>query len=81
MTSNIIKPLYLIINNRTGYMEENNVNKYLTLIPTDESQDKLKKYEEVWSEIKDLVRSTNYNSDDYRERYMRIKFSSDDYLT
>ena len=29
------------------YLEESNENKYLTLVPTNESKDKLKKYEEL----------------------------------
>ena len=30
-----------------GYFEEINGNKYLTLVPTNESEDKIKKYEEL----------------------------------
>ena len=37
--------LYLNINKIYGYIEENYENKYLTLVPTDESKDTLKKYE------------------------------------
>ena len=29
------------------YFEEINVNKYLTLVPTNESKDKIKRYEEL----------------------------------
>ena len=36
-----------------------------------------KKYEELWSKIRDLIRSITKNSDDYDEKYMKIKFSSD----
>ena len=32
--------------------EENNGNMYLTLVPNDESKDKLKKYKEIWRKIK-----------------------------
>ena len=41
---------------------------------------KLKKYEELWSKIRNLVRSITKNSDDYDEKYMKIKFNSDDEL-
>ena len=41
---------------------------------------KLKKYEELWSKIKDLFRSITKNSDDYDEKYLKIKFNSDDKL-
>ena len=40
----------------------------------------MKKYEELLSEIRDLIRSKTNNSDDYDEKYMKIKFSSDDDL-
>ena len=40
------------------YIEESNGDKYLMLVPTDESKGKLKKYYELWSKIKDV------NSDD-----------------
>ena len=31
--------------------------------------------------MRDLIRSTTKNSDDYDEKYMKIKFNSDDKLT
>ena len=49
------------------------------LVPTNESKKK-KKYEELWSKIKYLIRSITKNSDDYDEKYMKIKFDSDDEL-
>ena len=63
-----------------GYFEEINISKYLTLVPTNENKEKIKKYEELWIKIGDLVRSIIKNSDDYDEEYMKIKFSSDDEL-
>ena len=41
---------------------------------------KLKKYEELWSKIRNLIRSVTNNSDDFDEKYMKIKFNSDDEL-
>ena len=41
---------------------------------------KIKRYEELWSKIGDLIRSITKNSDDYNEKYMKIKFNSDDKL-
>ena len=67
MTPNSLKPLYLIFNGANGYIEEGNGNMYLVLLPTDESKDKLKKYEEIWSRIKDIIRSINDNSIDYEK--------------
>ena len=55
-----------------GYFKEINENKYLTLVPTNESKEKIKKYEELWLEIQDLISLTTKNSDDYDEKYMKI---------
>ena len=41
---NNLNPLYLILNIVNGYFEEINGNKYLTLVSTNESTDKIKKY-------------------------------------
>ena len=62
-----------------GYFEEIN-EKYLTLVSTNENKEKIKKYEELWSKIRDSIRLITKNSDDYDERYMKIKFNSDDEL-
>ena len=70
---------YVIINSVNWYIEESSENKYVMLVPTDESKDTLKKYEELWDKIRDLIRSINNNSDNY-EKYMSIKFNSDDEL-
>ena len=40
----------------------------------------MKKYEELRSKIKDLISSVTKNSDYYDEKYMKIKFKSDDVL-
>ena len=50
---------------------------YLTLVPTNESKEKTKKYEELHKEIKDLIRSITKNSNDCDEEYMKTKFKSD----
>ena len=63
-----------------GYFEEINGNKYLTLVLTNESKQRIKKYEEIWIKIRDLIRSITKNSDVYDEKYMKIKFNSDDEL-
>ena len=42
MAGNIIKALHLIIYKIIGYIEENNGNKYLTLIPCDKNKNSLK---------------------------------------
>ena len=49
----------------------------LTLVPTNNSKEKIKKPEELWTKIRDLIRSITKNSDDYDEKYMKIKFNLD----
>ena len=56
------------------YFEEINENKYLTLVPTNKSKEKIKKYEELWIKIRGLINSITRNLDDYDEKYMKIKF-------
>ena len=63
-----------------GYLEEINKYKYLTLVPTIERKDKIKKYEKLWSKIRDFIGSITKNSDDYDEKYMNINFNSNDKL-
>ena len=64
-----------------GYFEEIHKNKNLTLVPTNESKEKIKKYEELWSKIRVLIKSITKNSDNYDEKYMKIKFNSNDELS
>ena len=54
---NSVNPLYLIFGKVNGYFEEVNGNKYLMLAPTNESKEIIKKYEELCSKIRDLIRS------------------------
>ena len=51
------------------FFEENDKSKYLTLVPTDESNEKIKKYQELWSNNQKL----GY--------FEKIKFNSGDELT
>ena len=37
-------------------LKKNNGNKYLMLVPTNESKEKIKKYEELWIRTRDLIR-------------------------
>ena len=36
-----------------------------------------KRYEELWSKIRDLIRLITENSDDYDIKYMKVNFNSD----
>ena len=57
----------------------------MTLVPTNKkkwkrTKKRLKKYEELWRKIKDLISSVTKDSDEYEEKYVKIKFNSDDEL-
>ena len=41
---------------------------------------KIKIYKELWIKIRDLIKAVTEISDDYDEKYMRIKFDTDDKL-
>ena len=77
---NSVNPLYLIFSKLNGYVEKINGNKHLTQVPTNERKEIIKKYEEPWNKIRDLIRSITKSSDDYDEKYMQIRFNSDDEL-
>ena len=49
---NSVNPLYLIIGDVDGYIEENNENKYLTFGFTDKNNKVLENYTNLWDEIK-----------------------------
>ena len=67
---NSVNSLYLIFCKVNGYFEDINKSKYLTLVPTNESKEKIEKYEELWIKIRDLIKSITKNSDDYDEKYV-----------
>ena len=52
-----VNPLYLIFVKVNGFFEETNGNKYLSLDPTNENKKKIKKYEELWIKIRNLISS------------------------
>ena len=68
--SNNVNPLYFIINKVNGYFGEIDGNKYLTLVPTIETKEKMKKYEERCNWIGDIIRSITNSSDNYDAQYM-----------
>ena len=53
---NSVNLSYLIFSKMNEYFEEVNKNTYLTLASTSESKEKIKKYEELWSKIRNLIR-------------------------
>ena len=60
-----VNPFYLIFRYVNGYSEEINGNRYFTLVPTNESKEKIKKYQELWIKFRDLIRLIAKNSSDY----------------
>ena len=78
---NSVNSLYFIIDEINEYCEESNGNKYLALVPTDGSKNTLKIYEQLWNKFIDLIRSITNNSDNYDQKYTKIKLNSDDDLT
>ena len=48
-----------MINEMIGHFEEKNENKCLVLDDVDENKDVLKKYEEVWEDIKNEIETIN----------------------
>ena len=63
-----VNPLYLIFEKLNGYFEDIDGNKYLTQVPRNENKEKIKKYGELWSKIRDLISSITKNSDDYDQK-------------
>ena len=68
------------VNHTDWYIEEKNLNKYLIFDSTDENKELLKKYQDLWSEIKNKIEEASSGECDYEKDYMKIKFNSDDDL-
>ena len=77
---NSANSLYLVKNEFNGYFLLIKENKYLTLVPINESKVIIKK---MWSTLelnKNFISWLTRNPDDYDKKYMKIKFNSDDEL-
>ena len=61
-----INPLYLLINHSND--------------STGENKKLLKKYNDVWSRIRNKIKEMRSGECDYEKDYMKIKFNSDDNL-
>ena len=78
---NSVNPLYLIIGDADGYIEENNGNECLTFSSTDKSKKVLENYTKLWNEIKYHIQTINAGtSGEYDKDYIKIEFNSDDDL-
>ena len=80
LSINSVNPLYLIINEIDGYVEEMNGNKYLTLVSRDKNKEVLTKYTELWDGIKNSTEKISNKSSEYGKYFMNIKFNSDNSL-
>ena len=86
-----VDPLYLIIHKVDGHIEcnsverssakEKNKSKYLVFDSTDENEETLKKYAEIWYGIKNEIEAINSGKKgEYGKDFMKIKFNTDDKL-
>ena len=75
---NSVNPLYLHIDNASGYIEEINGNKYLVFDDADENKEW--KCDDVFSGIMDKIKEIDDDWLEYSKDYMKIRFSSDDNL-
>ena len=75
-----VNPLYLLVNHASGYIEEKNEKKYLISDSTDENEELLKKYNDIWNGIKNKIEAVSSGKYDFEKDYMKIKFNSDDDL-
>ena len=78
--TNSVNPSYLRMTHADGYIEEINENKYLIFDSTDENNELLKKYNDVFNGIRDKIKEVCCDKCDYEKDYMKIKFNSDDNL-
>ena len=77
---NSVNPLYLLIDNANGYIEEINEDKYLIFDVTYENKKLLERYDDVFNGIMDKIKKIDDDWLEYSKDYMKIKFSSDDSL-
>ena len=64
--------MYLNITHANGYMEGRGLNKYLVfdsikLLSTDENKELIRKYNDVFNEIRDKIKEINSNECDYEK--------------
>ena len=70
---NSVNPVYLLVHEIDGFIEEKGGSKYLNITLTDSSSKVLKKYAGIWSGIKDWIEKINDGkSGEYGKDYMKI---------
>ena len=78
---NSVNPLYLRIDNASGYIDEINEDKYLVFDVRDENKKLLEKYDDVFNGITSKGKEIDDDWLEYSKDYVMIKFSSDDNLS
>ena len=78
----IVQSLYNLLSiKQLATLKESNRKKYLKIVPTNESKNTPKKYEELCTKIRVFIGSINNSSYDCDEKYMKIKFNLIRYLS
>ena len=77
---NSVNPLYLRINNASGYIEEKASNKYLIFDSTDQNKELLKRYNDIFNGIINKIKKIDDDWLECTKDYTKIKFNSDDNL-
>ena len=74
--------LYLIIGKVDGHIEEKNGRRYLVFDSKDEDKEVIKKYTELWNDIKNEIETINGSKKgEYSKDFMKIKFDTNGNLS
>ena len=77
---NSTNPLYLRINNSSGYIKEINKDKYLIFDDTNKNKELLEIYDDVFTGIMSKIKKIDDDWLEYTKGYKKIIFNSDDNL-
>ena len=77
---NSANPLYLLIDNESGYIEEINGDKCLVFGDTDENRKLFERYDDVFNGIMSKIEKLDDDWLEHAKDYTKIKFNSDDNL-
>ena len=70
---NIVNPLYLRIDNASGYIDEINKDQYLVFDFRDKNKELLKRYDDIFNGVIDKIKKLDNDSLEYTKDYMKIK--------
>ena len=69
----IVNPLYFIVDEAGGFIEQKEGNKYSDFAFTDNNKELLKKYAKLSKGIKNLIKKTDNKPGEYGKDYIKIK--------